>query len=71
MDDINRLLEGEINAGGKMKEKEKRIEESQYGATNSSGFTALPRVSLLNGAFSDIGNYGNWWSSTENNTTNA
>ena len=42
------------------------------GATNSSGFTALPGgFRFLNGAFSNIGNLGYWWSSTESSTTSA
>ncbi len=36
------------------------------GATNSSGFTALPgsQRSYSNGTFSAMGNFGGWWSST-------
>jgi uncharacterized protein (TIGR02145 family) len=42
------------------------------GVSNSSGFTGLPGGNRYdNGMFNDIGNNGNWWSSTENNTTNA
>jgi uncharacterized protein (TIGR02145 family) len=34
--------------------------------------TALPGgYRNNNGTFNNIGNNGNWWSSTENNTTNA
>lgn len=41
-------------------------------ATNESGFTALPGGDrYFNGDFVDIGNLGNWWSSTELNATYA
>ncbi|MCX6309152.1 MAG: fibrobacter succinogenes major paralogous domain-containing protein [Bacteroidia bacterium] len=39
---------------------------------NTSGFTALPGgYRYSNGTFYSIGNYGNWWSSTEYSTTSA
>jgi uncharacterized protein (TIGR02145 family) len=42
------------------------------GATNSSGFTALPGgYRWADGPFSSIGNYGFWWSSTENDTISS
>ncbi|HPW67091.1 MAG TPA: FISUMP domain-containing protein [Salinivirgaceae bacterium] len=42
------------------------------GATNESGFTALPGgYRKLNGSFDQIGYYGNWWSATESDETNA
>jgi uncharacterized protein (TIGR02145 family) len=42
------------------------------GATNSSGFSALPGgIRDLDGTFFDITSYGNWWSSTEYSTTYA
>lgn len=42
------------------------------GATNSSGFTALPGGDRNPaGAFYDLNNNGNWWSATEANTGNA
>jgi uncharacterized protein (TIGR02145 family) len=42
------------------------------GATNSSGFTALPAGRRITaGDFSDVKNYGYWWSSTENSASNA
>jgi uncharacterized protein (TIGR02145 family) len=38
---------------------------SNTGATNSSGFTALPGGGrYVNGVFASIGDFGNWWSST-------
>jgi uncharacterized protein (TIGR02145 family) len=40
--------------------------------TNNSGFTALPGgYRNLDETFGDIGNYGGWWSSTENSVTGA
>ena len=41
------------------------------GATNSSGFTALPGGGSWAGSFYGAGNYAYWWSSTENSGTNA
>ncbi|MCC7148172.1 MAG: hypothetical protein IT216_03005 [Saprospiraceae bacterium] len=35
------------------------------GATNSSGFTALPAGYSGSGSFFSAGNDGHWWSSTE------
>jgi hypothetical protein len=41
-------------------------------ATNASGFTALPSGRHTNlGSFGDDGYYGNWWSATEVDSTNA
>jgi uncharacterized protein (TIGR02145 family) len=44
-------------------------------ATNESGFSGLPAgyrdYGGFNGAFSNVGNLGYWWSSTEDGTTNA
>ena len=42
------------------------------GATNETGFTALPGgYRYYNGAFYDVGENGNWWSSTEYSTSDA
>ncbi|MGC9331126.1 MAG: FISUMP domain-containing protein [Bacteroidales bacterium] len=41
------------------------------GATNSSGFTALPGGDSWSGSFHDAGNGGYWWSSTESDATYA
>jgi uncharacterized protein (TIGR02145 family) len=39
------------------------------GATNTSGFTGLPGgLRDANNSFFNVGNYGNWWSSTELST---
>ncbi len=67
---LTTFLGGESVAGGKMKSL-----GTQYwlgpntNATNSSGWSGLPGGNRNDGGtFSDIGNYGDWWSSTENNT---
>jgi len=62
-----------INAWGKLKEAGTTHWESpNRGATNESGFTALPAGYRLDyGAFYDIGFYGFWWSSTQLNTGKA
>jgi len=56
-------------AGGKMKETgTSHWESPNTGATNKSGFSALPGgVHCSDGTFTDIGRYGYWWSSMEGN----
>lgn len=58
-------------AGGKLKETgiaHWRI--PNYGATNESGFTALPGdLRGPDGGFSSVGSLGYWWTSTEYNTS--
>jgi uncharacterized protein (TIGR02145 family) len=60
-------------AGGNMKE----IGVTHWaipnaGATNESSFTALPGgFRYFNAAFSNIGGYGYWWSTSENSTSGA
>jgi uncharacterized protein (TIGR02145 family) len=45
-------------------------ESPNTGATNETGFTGLPGGFLANyGVFSDVGNAGHWWSSSEYNIT--
>jgi uncharacterized protein (TIGR02145 family) len=62
------FLGDNVVAGGKMKEQGTAHWNSpNAGATNSSGFTALPGAfRSYNGDFSALGNQGNWWSVTEN-----
>lgn len=66
-------LGGESVAGGKMKEAgESHWTSPNTGATNESGFTALPgggRDSV--GEFDVVGVDGIWWSSTQSDTNNA
>ena len=60
--------------GGKLKETGITLWFSpNTGATNSSGFTALPNGSryLSAGLFVSLGTNGNWWSSTEYNGSQA
>ena len=60
-------------AGAKMKETGTAHWESpNTGATNESGFTALPGGCLhSDGYFYGRGSYGMWWSTTENDTNVA
>ncbi|MDY0101854.1 MAG: FISUMP domain-containing protein [Lentimicrobium sp.] len=59
--------------GGKMKETGYAHWNSpNTGATNSSGFTALPGgLRLSSGSFDNLGDDGHWWSSSENSGTYA
>jgi uncharacterized protein (TIGR02145 family) len=60
------------NVGGKMKAVSSLWLAPNTGATNSSGFTGLPGgYRASDGTFNSIGNYGFWWSSTQNSTSFA
>jgi uncharacterized protein (TIGR02145 family) len=63
-------LGGTSGAGGKLKETGTTHWISpNTGATNETGFTALPGGSRnYDGTFVNIGIYGTWWSATEYNT---
>lgn len=67
------FLGGESIAGGKLKETGiAHWLNPNVGATNETGFTALPGGDRnSNGTFYSIGEQGNWWSSTENPLSNA
>jgi len=65
-------LGGESVAGGKLKETDFAHWKNSTtgGATNESGFTALPGGERdPTGSFGSLGDNGYWWSSTENTTT--
>ncbi len=70
---LTTTLGGLSVAGGKMKE----VGTTHWitpntGADNGSGFAGLPGGGRYSDAtFINIGNIGNWWSSTENTTSNA
>lgn len=66
-------LGGTNVAGGKLKENSiLHWVSPNTGATNESGFTALPGGDRHdNGPFYDIGYYCYWWSSTEKDATKA
>lgn len=63
---LTTYLGGELAAGGKMKETgTSHWVSPNTGATNSSGFTALPGGLRSNsGTFDNMGYFGHWWSST-------
>ncbi len=58
--------------GGKMKERGTTHWKSpNKGATNTSGFTALPGGYRYDGTFIGIGYCGSWWSATTSNSIDA
>jgi uncharacterized protein (TIGR02145 family) len=60
------FLGGENLAGGKLKEAgTSHWQAPNTGATNESGFTALPGGDCTSGTFSQINTQGTYWSSTE------
>lgn len=63
--------DGLTNAGGNLKEKgTEHWKIPNTGATNETGFTALPGgYRSFEGAFNYLGVSGYWWSSTEYNET--
>src|SRR5574344_879069 len=71
--ELTDYLGGTSDAGGKLKETGTTHWNSpNTGATNETGFTALPGGGRSNkGAFDYIGSYGYWWSATESGTNGA
>jgi len=72
---LTAFLDGEPVAGGKMKSTGTLQAGTglwnapNVGATNESGFSAVPAGSRgVNGAFYDVGDGGYWWSSSESST---
>jgi uncharacterized protein (TIGR02145 family) len=63
---LSTYLGGDALAGGKLKELGvANWDTPNTSATNSSGFTALPGGYRTNaGIYSNVGTYGNWWSTT-------
>jgi uncharacterized protein (TIGR02145 family) len=65
--ELTTYLDGEGVAGGKLKEAgTTHWFEPNTGATDESGFTALPGgYRRYNGVFTSVTFYGYWWSATE------
>jgi uncharacterized protein (TIGR02145 family) len=67
------FLGGESVAGGKLKESgTMHWNNPNTGATNNTGFTAIPGgLRYKEGGFDFLGDYGFWWSSTGHDQTTA
>jgi uncharacterized protein (TIGR02145 family) len=70
---LSTFLGGDAAAGGKLKTAGITIWNTpNTSATNESGFAGLPGGWRLNaGMFSNVGDYGFWWSATQLNSANA
>lgn len=70
---LTTYLGGEIVAGGKLKETGTTHWQSpNTGATNETGFTALPGgYRYYGGIFIGMGGYGYWWSASQLNINEA
>jgi uncharacterized protein (TIGR02145 family) len=70
---LTTYLGGESVAGGKLKETgTSHWLSPNTGATNTTGFTAVPgSYRYFNGTFFNFGIFGYWWSSTEVTSTEA
>src|SRR5690554_1863098 len=71
--ELTNYLGGTSVAGGKLKETgTTHWNYPNTGATNETGFTALPGgLRYGGGTFFGIGDYGTWWSATEGSAANA
>jgi uncharacterized protein (TIGR02145 family) len=71
--ELRTYLGGEIIAGNKLREiGTTHWADPNTEATNSSGFTALPGgYRNIDGTFSSLSFLGDWWSSSESNSSNA
>ena len=67
------FLGGSSVAGGKMKSTNTLWQSPNTGANNESGFTGIPGGLryYLDAVYFDLGGAGNWWSSSEFNTTSG
>jgi len=69
---LTSYLGGETVAGGKLKETGTAHWSQLQGATNETGFTALPGgIRFDDGTFDHIGSHGNWWSASADDATMA
>jgi uncharacterized protein (TIGR02145 family) len=72
---LTTYLGGESVAGGKLKEAgTAHWATPNTGATNETGFSALPggwRANTVIGSFIDFGTDGSWWSGTEYDATDG
>ena len=70
---LQNFLGGELSAGGKLKETGLAHWQSpNEGATNETGFTALPGgYRDTTGSFSNLGYKGVWWSASEKSSNTA